>query len=103
MNHNLFLRDSPHAATKQDPIMEATDVTAKTREFRTRIETAALLEEAKKIAAEFHAYYATLTPEQKRESDQDFQRVVEREREDLAAIERMLEALGQERKRAEVV
>ncbi len=73
--------------------METTEVTARTRAYRERIHATESLEDTKAIAAEFHAYYNALTPEQQQEANRFYAQVVEEHREELEQIERMLETL----------
>lgn len=82
--------------------METTEVMARARAYRERIHATETEEDAKAVAAEFHAYYNALNPEQRQEADRFLEEVVEEHREEMEQIERMLETLELKRKGAVV-
>lgn len=66
----------------------------KTEEYLTRHDATNDPEAARALATEFHAYYATLTGEDKQAADEVLSDMVQQERESLELVERMMEGLG---------
>lgn len=66
----------------------------KTKDYLTRHDATNHPEAARALATEFHAYYATLTGEDKQAADEVLSDMVQQERESLERVERMLEGLG---------
>lgn len=71
-----------------------TNARQKTEAYLTRHDDAEDPEAARALATEFHAYYATLTGEDKQAADEVLHGMVQQERESLERVERMLEGLG---------
>lgn len=66
----------------------------KTEEYLTCHEATDDPEAVRALATEFHAYYATLTGQDKKATDEVLRDMVQQERESLEGVERMLEGLG---------
>ena len=66
----------------------------KTEEYLIRHDATTTPEATRALATEFHAYYATLTGEDKQAADEVLSEMVQQERESHEQVERMLEELG---------